>query len=199
MTIEKEAFEEMFEASDDPWAFRTRWYEERKRQLTLACLPSRRYARGYEPGCANGELSAALATRCDRLLVSDGAAAAIVLARQRLASLAHVEVTRLSTPVEWPAGFFDLVVLSELGYCLPSTMLLRLADNAARSLAEQGVIVACHWREAISGCELAGDAVHQVLADRLEMVRLAHHTEADFVIDVWSMDGRSVARRESVD
>src|ERR1700712_2065045 len=72
-------FDAMFQASADPWKYKERWYEERKRALTLACLPQRRYASGYEPGCANGELSAALAGRCDRLLISDGTAAAAEL------------------------------------------------------------------------------------------------------------------------
>ena len=67
-------FEALFTSSNDPWGFRTRWYEARKRSLTLACLPHQRYASGFEPGCANGELSAVLAERCDHLLVCDGAA-----------------------------------------------------------------------------------------------------------------------------
>ena len=71
-------FDGLFAASPDPWGFESRWYEHRKRALTLACLPSLRYRYGYEPGCANGELSAALADRCDRLLVSDGAEKAVV-------------------------------------------------------------------------------------------------------------------------
>ena len=64
-------FDGLFAASEDPWHFKQRWYEQRKRAMTLACLPRARYASGYEPGCANGELSAALAGRCDRLLISD--------------------------------------------------------------------------------------------------------------------------------
>ena len=31
-------FDRLFETSDDPWAFRQRWYERRKRALTLAAL-----------------------------------------------------------------------------------------------------------------------------------------------------------------
>jgi SAM-dependent methyltransferase len=197
MAVERAAFEKMFEASDDPWAFRTRWYEQRKRQLTLASLPAQRFARGYEPGCANGELSAALATRCDRLLVSDAAAGAVALARRRLASLPHVEVTHAAAPAEWPEGRFDLVVLSELGYYLPEALLQRLACNARRSLTDSGVFLACHWRAPIVGCELSGDEVHRVLDAALAMHRLAHHTEADFVMDVWAMDLRSVAQREA--
>ncbi len=195
--MENKVFEQMFEASDDPWAFRTRWYEARKRQLTLASLPSRRYARAYEPGCANGELSAALASRCDRLSVSDAAAAAVALARRRLASLPQVDVRQLATPLEWPEGEFDLVVVSELGYYLSRPLLLSLADKALQSLTPWGVILACHWRAPIEGCEHAGDVVHQILGARLRLPVLAHHVEADFVIDVWSADPRSVAERES--
>jgi hypothetical protein len=38
-----EYFESLFEGSDDPWQFRTRWYEARKRALRLACLPAAHY------------------------------------------------------------------------------------------------------------------------------------------------------------
>ena len=48
----------------------------------MASLPRPHYKRGYEPGCANGELAAALAPRCDQLLVSDGVPAALDQARE---------------------------------------------------------------------------------------------------------------------
>lgn len=90
-----EYFDEMFAKSDDPWKFQSRWYERRKCALTLACLPSERYAHGFEPGCANGELSAGLATRCDHLLVSDGVDKAVSLARERLNGCPNVENRKL--------------------------------------------------------------------------------------------------------
>ena len=63
-------FDRLFEASEDPWGFRTRWYEARKRSITLACLPEAHYQNAYEPGCANGELAAALAPRmcCQKVI-----------------------------------------------------------------------------------------------------------------------------------
>ena len=195
--VDNEVFEKMFRDSDDPWAFRTRWYEERKRQLTLASLPSRRYACGYEPGCANGELSAALATRCDRLLASDSAVRAVELSRQRLAGLPNVEVLRLATPVEWPNEPLDLVVVSELGYYLSEGTLRMLCQRAKDSVGDAGTVLACHWRAPIAGCALNGDDVHRVLHASLGMHRIAHHFERDFVLDVWCGGERSVFEREA--
>ncbi len=49
---------------DDPFGYRERWYEARKRDLLLASLPRARFAHAWELGCSNGELTAALAPRC---------------------------------------------------------------------------------------------------------------------------------------
>lgn len=50
MTLSGDYFDAMYEANHDPWGFNSRWYEERKRAITLAVLPERRYANAYEPG-----------------------------------------------------------------------------------------------------------------------------------------------------
>ena len=89
-------FDALFEGDADPWQFKSRWYEARKRALTLACLPRMRYECAYEPGCANGELSAALATRCDSLLITDGSKRAVDLATARLAGVSNVYADHLS-------------------------------------------------------------------------------------------------------
>jgi SAM-dependent methyltransferase len=186
----------LFQDNDDPWQFRTRWYEARKRALTLACLPERRYASGYEPGCANGELSAELATRCDRLLASDVSERAVELARARLVGLPHASVVQAHLPEAWPHQSFDLIVISELGYFLDAPRLDRLADHARASLKPGGTVLACHWRRPIEGGDLDGEAVHRRLAQRLGMAVLTELREPDFVLHVWSDDGRSVAERE---
>ena len=191
-------FDALFETSDDPWHFRERWYEARKRALTVACLPHPRYASAYEPGCANGELSAALAPRCDRLLVTDGAAAAVALASQRLAEHPHAEAAQAWTPADWPDQRFDLIVVSELVYYLDGMALDRLIERLGGSLQPQGVLVACHWRRPIAGCALNGDAVHARLADGLALPRLSSLVEPDFRLEVWSADARSVGEREGL-
>ena len=42
-------FEQMYRDSDDPWAFETSPYEQRKYAVTVASLPRLRYRSAYEP------------------------------------------------------------------------------------------------------------------------------------------------------
>ena len=193
-------FESLFKHNADPWQFKSRWYELRKRALTLACLPHLRYASGYEPGCANGELSAALATRCDRLLVSDGSQLAVSMASARLTEFPSVTVIQAWVPAQWPSATFDLIVISEFGFYLGAQDLDALADKITASLQPGGTVLACHWRRAIEGCELSGDEVHQHLfrgmVRRTALTQVCQLLEADVRLDVWSRDARSVAERE---
>lgn len=191
-------FDAMFSESDDPWGFRSRWYERRKRDILLAMLPRERFASAYEPGCANGELSFHLAQRCDRLLVSDISPRAVALARQKLAAVPGAEAVQAVLPRQWPASAFDLIVISEMGYYLSPADLAMLADRARNSLTADGVVVSCHWRHAIDGCELSGDQVDAMLEARLQFPRLAQVLELDFRLSVWCRDPRSVGMNEGL-
>ncbi|RYZ42489.1 MAG: methyltransferase domain-containing protein [Myxococcaceae bacterium] len=196
MSVPMEHFERMYAVSEDPWEYRRRWYEQRKRALTLALLPHARYARAFEPGCSIGELSAGLAARCDDLLVSDGSASAVRMARERLAPFEHVTVEQRLLPEAWPDGTFDLLVLGEFGYYLDVAALVQVRERAVAALAPGGVLVACHWRHPIAEAPLTGDAVHAVLAQGRGLHRLARLEEEDFLLEMWSPDATSVARRE---
>ena len=191
-------FDALFRDSDDPWQFRSRWYESRKRALMLACLPAPRYGNAYEPGCANGEFSAALAGRCDRLLVSDGSSRAVEITRARVADFLHVQVRQAWLPSQWPEEIFDLVVISEVAYYLDAEALDAVALQTLASLRPGGTVLACHWRAPIDGCLFDGDEVHRRLGERLALPRLSRLLESDLVIDVWCEDPRSVAQREGI-
>lgn len=195
-------FDALFAADPDPWGYRTRWYEQRKRATTLACLPQARYARAFEPACGNGELSAALAERCDLLVASDGSEAALSHARRRLAGRRNVELARATMPAEWPPGRFDLVVVSELGYYLGDADLDQLIDRVAEALHAGGDVIASHWRLPEGDYVRLSDEVHQRIDERLRasrgVTRLVRHEEADFLVEVWSDDPRSVAQREGL-
>lgn len=197
-SVDDAYFDQLFDGNDDPWAFKQRWYERRKRALTLAALPRERYARIFEPGCANGELSAELATRCDRFVGCDTAATAVDLARERLGDFPRAEVIQARLPQQWPEGRFDLIVFSELGYYLSLDDLHRWIDRALASLTDDGQVLACHWRTPIDGCPLTAEEVHGALSLRLGMDQVFSHRESDFLLDVWSRDVMSVAQREGL-
>jgi SAM-dependent methyltransferase len=191
-------FESLYEACDDPWGFRNSWYERRKRLLTLALLPRERFRRAFEPGCANGELSAQLAARCDSLLVADLNETAVRLASERLSALPHVCVERRTIPYDWPDGAFDLIVISELAYYLREPELQQLADRIKTALTPDGTLLACHWRRPFEAAPQPAATVHAVLDTRCGLARLAHHEDADVLLDVWSADPRSVAQHEGL-
>ena len=71
MTLPPTYFADMYAGAEDPWGFRSRWYEQRKRDVTLAALTRPRYRRAFEPGCSIGVLTAALADRCDEVVAAD--------------------------------------------------------------------------------------------------------------------------------
>ena len=91
-------------ANDDPFGYRTRWYEERKRDLLMASLTQPTFQRGWELGCSNGVLTERLAGRCERLLATDISPRAAFQARRGLAQLPHVQVHCAQHPPQWPAG-----------------------------------------------------------------------------------------------
>lgn len=198
MSVADNYFENLYRSSEDPWSFRERWYEQRKRNLTLAALPRSHNGSIFEPGCANGELSARLAERCTQLLCSDTSAIALELASNRLAHRSNVRLLQTRLPEQWPAGRFDLIVLSELCYYLDAQDLDRLIDCARAALNTGGNLLACHWRWPIDECPLSGDQVHQRLHERLGLPRLLRHEDADLLLEVWGTEATSVAQREGL-
>ncbi|MGZ0701390.1 class I SAM-dependent DNA methyltransferase [Pseudomonas piscis] len=198
MSVADDYFDQLFDGNPDPWSMRSRWYEQRKRDLTLAALPRSHYHRGLEAGCANGELALRLADRCSQLLCCDTSALAVQQARLRLQHCPQARVHQARLPDQWPAGSFDLIVISELGYYLDPQDLQRLIAKARAALATDGTLLACHWRHPIAECPLDGDRVHQQLATQLQLPRLLRHVEADLLLEVWGTCATSVAEREGL-
>lgn len=170
----------------DPWGLKDRWYEQRKRDLTLASLPLRRFRRALEPGCSIGLLTRLLADRCDEVVALDPAEAAVLAARERTADRPGVSVDVGSIPQDWPGGRFDLVVLSEIGYYCDHADLRRVVDATLASLTEDGVLLACPWRRLVPEYPLTGDQVHAVLAADTRLGLLARHEEEDFLLEVYA-------------
>jgi SAM-dependent methyltransferase len=197
MSVSPDYFQQLFNASDDPWSFRTRWYEKRKRELMLASLPRQRYQHVYEPACANGEFSALLAERSESLLCQDIIEKAVTLARCRLGHLPHVRVEQARIPEDWPVGTFDLIILSEVGYFLDARAWHQVIENTLLSLGPEGGVLACHWLHPIEGCSQDGHDVHAALAQNLPLHRLVRHEEQDFLLEYWSRKSASIDLAET--
>lgn len=192
-------FDEFYSSGPDPWGFRSRWYERRKRDITLACLPREHFVSGFEPGCSIGVLTAALADRCEHLLATDISAAPLAVARDRLRGRPGVTFGQLRVPAEWPPGRFDLIVLSEIGYYCGAADLTRLITAAASAMTGDGVLLACHWRHPVADYPSTGDEVHHRLRRESGLEVLVEHIEEDFRLDVLTPPpALSVARREGL-
>jgi hypothetical protein len=201
-------FDALYDRSDDPWRIAGNWYEQRKRGLVAAMLPRLRFRHAFEPACGSGELSLELGRRCDRLLCSDFSATAVEIARERWQQAgamsdtrSDVHFSRMAVPGEWPAQMgptFDLIVLSEFGYYLDVDALNALPALVDASLASDGVLLACHWKRDFAQRVHGTAAVHAGFDALDGLHRCGHYEDADFLVDVWSRESRSVAELEEL-
>jgi SAM-dependent methyltransferase len=197
VTLDQGYFRDRYAASADPWGLAERWYEARKYALSVALLPRQRYGTGFEPGCSIGVLTTRLASRCDRLLACDAVPDAVAATRARTAGLPGVRVEQRMIPGQWPSGAFDLIVFSELLYYFGGTDLDQVLSLAAGALRPGGQLLAVHWRHPAPDHPRSGDEVHQVLAARQGLTRIARYRDQDFTAEVYTGVGgdlRSVAQ-----
>jgi SAM-dependent methyltransferase len=185
-------FDSLYTDNDDPWDLSSSAYERRKLGLLMTALPRRRYARAFEPGCAIGVTTLALAERCEALIAMDGASVAVAQARARVRGCHCVRVEQGRVPDDWPDGSFDLVVLSELLYYLDEGDRLGVSARIVQSLAPGGDLVSVHWRHPFPEAATTGDMAQAELAERLgpngfELV--VAHVEEDFRLEVYRRCG----------
>jgi SAM-dependent methyltransferase len=182
--VDRSYFDDLYRADPDPWGFASRWYEQRKYQLTVAALPKARYRRGFEPGCSIGVLTGLLAERCDELIAADPVPSAIDDARRRLGPDTNVDLRVLSIPEEWPEASYDLIVLSEVAYYFDRTELDDVLSKVSRDLEAGGTLVAVHWTGE-TDYPLTGHQVHRLIAEVPTLEQVVEHADAEFVLGVW--------------
>ncbi|HLT67703.1 MAG TPA: PIG-L family deacetylase [Microbacterium sp.] len=187
-----EYFGGLYDRRSDPWRYETRWYEQRKRALTMASLPRRRYRRALEIGCSTGALTEELASRCDEVIAIDLDPRAIATVRGR--GLEGVTAVAADALVGLPDGPFDLIVLSEVGYYWGASGMARIARQAREISTDDAHLLACHWRRPVEEREGAADVVHSAI--RRVWERIVEHREPDVVLEVFGMTGESVAQEE---
>jgi LmbE family N-acetylglucosaminyl deacetylase/SAM-dependent methyltransferase len=189
-------FDGIYARSADPWRLSSRWYESRKRAISMASLPRRRYASTLEIGCSVGELTALLADRSDSLLAVDISRAAVDAAQSRTSDQPNVRVEHRDVTVDFPHEAFDLIVLSEVGYYWDLDTLHQMLDQMVTHLSHDGTLLACHWRHPVADYPLTGDQVHDAVSAVSGLHRIAVHREDDFILEVLDRAATSVAARE---
>lgn len=182
----------------DPFGYRSRWYETRKRDILLATLPRARFSRGWELGCSNGETTRGLAARCEALLATDVSEQAVSLARQRVGDRSNVEIVQARHPQQWPSGSFDLIVLSEVGYYLMPADLADMIERIQDALVPDGLFVACHWRHPFEQAHQDGNEVHAQISTRLSLPLAYRYEDSDFLLESWTAHPQSVAQQEGL-
>lgn len=186
-TLSPDYFEGVYKAADDPWNFATSDYEARKYAATLAALPQDNYNSAFEIGCSIGVLTRRLAKCCKRLLAVDVNDSALAQARERCGDLSNVEFIKTFVPEEFPVNYFDLIVVSEVGYYLNEADWKKAQDKIIEHLNPKGDIILVHWTHFVHDYPQTGDSVHDDFASRnAEKLRhlKAERTE-DYRLDVW--------------
>jgi LmbE family N-acetylglucosaminyl deacetylase len=174
-------FADLYGDGDDPWGTRSSWYEQRKRDVVLACLPRPRYQHAAEPGCGLGTLTLALAARSDRVTASDPVQAAVDEARSATADSANATVLHVALPEQptVPADA-DLVVLSEVLYYLSPDVVGKVAD-----LVPVGAdVVLVHWRGWPAEAPRDAVATHRQLTGDARFTTLVEHVDEQFLLHV---------------
>ncbi|MDJ0394606.1 SAM-dependent methyltransferase [Rhodococcus sp. G-MC3] len=198
MSLHKDYFDAVYTDNADPFQLDDNWYETRKYAITMASLPRRRYRRALEPGCSIGILTAELSARCESLISTDVAPAALDAARARVNS-DKVQFLEWSLTGDWDAvsdgDSFDLIVLSEVGYYLDEPDLRHALDAAAANLEPGGTLLAVHWRHPVADYPLSGDKVHAVIGATDGLVRMGGYVDEDVILEVFEV---STAKPDSV-
>jgi cyclopropane fatty-acyl-phospholipid synthase-like methyltransferase len=186
-TLKPEYFDALYTANPDPWNFAASPYERAKYTLTLNALPKPHYRSTLEVGCSIGVLTRSLALRCDIVIAVDAAPTPIIEARRRCADLRNVLFEQMFVPEQWPAGMFELIVLSEVVYYLSPEDVSRLAARVVDSLPERGSVILVHWT-GLTDYPLSGDEAVALFLERIGPTCVVERADryAEFRLDVLS-------------
>lgn len=185
-TTSAEFFEMKYRQNPDPWDFACSEYERSRYDSIIGALGERQFDRAFEPGCSVGELTWRLAQRCARVEAMDISATAIGRAKQRCHELSNVELRVGGLPDQMPAGEFDLIVFSEIGYYFDEDSLHKLGKMLVHQLSPCGIFLAAHWLGRSQDHLLSGDRVHEILGalSGLRIDQSARH--GAFRLDRWT-------------
>jgi len=190
-SLETGYFDALYAGDPDPWKFTTSAYEDAKYAATLAALPRARYANAVEVGCSIGVLTERLAARCDRLLATDVAQAALDAAAVRCRDRANVDFALSTLPATPPPGRFDLIMLSEVLYYFDRNGVQAMAGAVAAMAAPGADVMLVHWLGPTPDYPLDGEtAVAAFLAALPSATLHAQARTPEYRLDCLRLRGR---------
>lgn len=186
-SLTPEYFEDVYNASDDPWNFASSAYEAEKYAATIDALPREKYETAFEIGCSIGILTAKLASRCDALLSIDVNEKALAQARERCRELSNVRFRRMDITREFPDEKFDLILVSEVGYYLDKKDWKEAFDKIFDRLNSGGNVVLVHFTPFVHDYPQTGDEVHDSFAGWSEnkLRPIEKRRSEKYRLDVW--------------
>lgn len=184
-TTSQTFFDRIYKRDPDPWDFASSPYELGRYERILQALPSIRYRRAFEPGCSIGVLTEQLASVCDAVEAIDISPIAADRASQRCSKLGHVHIEHGTLPKNIPAGEFDLIVFSEIGYYFDAPRLNSLVNQLIIHMDDNGIFLASHWLGPSPDHLLSGDQVHQVILGIDDLTLEYSERHKDFRLDQW--------------
>ena len=168
-------FEERWALGDDPWEHGSRWYETRKYDLTGGgAAPPAVPSAPSSQAAARGSSPSGSPRRSREHLAMERHPRGVAATADRCRDLPTVTVVEGCIPADWPAGTFDLIVLSEVLYYLEDDALDEALRCAHAALPPGGDLVAVHYRPVVEEHVRTGDDVHRRLDASAPWERLLH-------------------------
>ncbi len=164
-SISLDGFNARFRDDPDPWGTFSKRDEANKRSAILKTLGAGRAGRLLELASGNGSNSAALCTKCLRLLACEGTASGVMLTRQALIHSAcnrdRVRALQLVLPNRFPGGMYDGVVIAELLYYLNGRDMAALARETGARVRRGGRLVLAHHLARFADARQSGNGIHE--------------------------------------
>ncbi|PZX16497.1 nodulation protein S (NodS) [Palleronia aestuarii] len=171
----------LYDATDDPWNFRTSAFELGRLDAVARALPRPRYESALELGCGNGELARRIASRCAAYTGLDAVPTALAAARLAVPEACFVEGF---LPCDLPGENHDLVLLSEILYFLDRDAIRDLAACIDRT-SPQADVVTVTWGGP-TGHALTGAEAVAAFADATPRARRQIETGALYRIEIFT-------------
>jgi SAM-dependent methyltransferase len=180
-------FEALYQENPDPWQFATSEYEAQKYATTINALPHPLYQSGFEIGGSIGVLTEKLAQRCHSLLSVDVSEIPQRQAIERCQHQGNIRFELMSVPSSFPDEYFDLIVMSEVGYYWSLPDLIKAQRLILERLRSQGHLILVHWTVDAQVLPITGDLVHDAFIDLVpdRLKHLKSLREAQYRLDLF--------------